>query len=92
MTTLATRPDHTPVTINADFTDTTVAPGTPVYVHNPHLISLVGAAFCTLIAGTGTAWSLYGDNPRSDLAFALLLALIFILTVTWRRFWAWDER
>lgn len=90
MTDIETRRPSLPVTINAEFTETTVAPGEITYRTNPYLIGLTGSAAGLLIAGAGTAWQLYRDNANVEVAFALLLAAMFAVTYYWRAFWTWD--
>lgn len=68
-----------------------IAPGQRRYVTNPYLVHLFGLATALLIAGAGTAWSLYEDSARVDLAFGLFIGLMFVAGHYWRAFWTWDE-
>jgi hypothetical protein len=64
--------------------------GQPVFVRNPHLWEMHGAAVLLLGSAAGCVWSVWRDYSRADLAFGAFLASIVAGIVAWRRFHAWD--
>lgn len=91
MTDLIARLEVRPEVIDAEFTVGAVAPGRPVYVHNPHLATLSVSALLVLGAAGGFVWSRLHGSPHVGLAFIALLVAVGLLVVQARQFTAWDE-
>lgn len=91
MTDLATRTDTPTGVVDGEFTVGAVAPGRPVYVHNPHLATLSVSALLVLGAAGGFVWSRLHGSPHVGLAFIALLVAVGLLVVQARQFTAWDE-